>query len=326
MSSNDYDSPWKEALHRYLQAFMDICFPDAARAIDWAKPVEFLDKEFQRIQVDSVQGRQFVDKLAKVSLLSGQPMVVFLHIEVQQQKDEEFKERMFNYFIRLSAHLGHKVASFAIFADENVGWHPTTFQTNLLGCRCQFDFPTCKLLNLLQNGEKLREMERSSSAAAMFILANRAAQLTARNPEERYRLRLELTLRIYEKGLSKEEARSQHRFITWLMALPPPLTVKINDFIKKFEEEKHMPYLMEIEQAAIEKGRQAGMQEGKWIGELIALRRNVLRALSGRFGELTPQIIGKVDAVNSFQRLEKALDLAYTCPDLANFERFLSEA
>jgi hypothetical protein len=35
--SSDYDSPWKEALHRYLQESLAFFFPAISRDIDWTR-------------------------------------------------------------------------------------------------------------------------------------------------------------------------------------------------------------------------------------------------------------------------------------------------
>ncbi|WP_243147395.1 hypothetical protein [Scytonema sp. UIC 10036] len=42
----NYDSPWKEALELYFEAFIDFFFPQAYREIDWQRGYEFLDKKF----------------------------------------------------------------------------------------------------------------------------------------------------------------------------------------------------------------------------------------------------------------------------------------
>ncbi len=45
----DFDSPWKEALDLYFKAFLLLFFPDIHDDIDWSRPVEMLDKEFQQL-------------------------------------------------------------------------------------------------------------------------------------------------------------------------------------------------------------------------------------------------------------------------------------
>jgi hypothetical protein len=67
----DYDSPWKEILDTFFEAFMVFFFQAAHAAIDWQRGLEFFDKELQKITADAAVGRRYVDKLAKVWLKSG---------------------------------------------------------------------------------------------------------------------------------------------------------------------------------------------------------------------------------------------------------------
>ena len=46
---SDYDSPWKEAIECYFEAFMEFFFPHLLREIDLGYGYEFLDKELQKI-------------------------------------------------------------------------------------------------------------------------------------------------------------------------------------------------------------------------------------------------------------------------------------
>jgi len=48
---DDYDSPWKEALERFLPDFLALLFPEAHAGIDWSQGYEFLDKELQQADV-----------------------------------------------------------------------------------------------------------------------------------------------------------------------------------------------------------------------------------------------------------------------------------
>jgi hypothetical protein len=41
----DFDSPWKEALDRFFEAFMAFFFPMAYAEIDWSRGYAMLDKE-----------------------------------------------------------------------------------------------------------------------------------------------------------------------------------------------------------------------------------------------------------------------------------------
>jgi hypothetical protein len=62
----DYDSPWKEALDAYFEAFLALLFPEVHTLIDWSHGYESLDKEFQQAVREAEVGRRYVDKLVKV--------------------------------------------------------------------------------------------------------------------------------------------------------------------------------------------------------------------------------------------------------------------
>lgn len=66
MEQNDYDSPWKDILEKFFPDFLEFFFPAIHMEIDWKRSYEFLDKEFQQITKDAVQGRRLTDKLVKV--------------------------------------------------------------------------------------------------------------------------------------------------------------------------------------------------------------------------------------------------------------------
>ena len=44
----DADSPWKEALGRYLRECLALFLPEAHAEIDWSRPPEFLDTELRQ--------------------------------------------------------------------------------------------------------------------------------------------------------------------------------------------------------------------------------------------------------------------------------------
>src|SRR5882672_818405 len=70
--SADYDSPWKEALDAYFEAFLALLFPAIHAQLDWSRGHESLDKEFQQIVREAESGRRYVDKLVKVWTKDGE--------------------------------------------------------------------------------------------------------------------------------------------------------------------------------------------------------------------------------------------------------------
>ena len=98
---DDYDSPWKDAVERYLPEFMAFFFPVAHASIDWSKGYAFLDTELQAVVQDAELGRRFVDALARVTLNGGGEAWILAHIEVQGKQETSFAERMLVYNYRL---------------------------------------------------------------------------------------------------------------------------------------------------------------------------------------------------------------------------------
>ena len=158
----DFDSPWKEALERYLPQFLEFFFPEAHRDIRWEAGYEFLDKELQQVVRDAELGRRLADKLVKVWRRTGEEVWVLIHIEVQGQVDTGFAERMYTYYYRLHDRYHRPLASFAVLADEQPDWRPDHHRQTLWGCEANLQFPTVKLLDYRNRQEHLETVRTRS--------------------------------------------------------------------------------------------------------------------------------------------------------------------
>jgi hypothetical protein len=56
--------------------------PQLYADVDFSKPIVFLDKEIERLGMQSVKGARFVDKLVKAHLTNGNEQWILIHIEV----------------------------------------------------------------------------------------------------------------------------------------------------------------------------------------------------------------------------------------------------
>ena len=63
---HDFDGPWKAALETWFEPFLHLVHPELHAAIDWTKPIEFLDTEVGRVTRDAEVGSGRVDKLVEV--------------------------------------------------------------------------------------------------------------------------------------------------------------------------------------------------------------------------------------------------------------------
>ena len=295
---SDYDSPWKDVLDLFFEAFMSFFFPQAHAQIDWARGFEFLDKELQKITADAAIGRRVVDKLVKVWLKTGEELWVLIHIEVQGQRETDFEMRLFVYHFRIFDRFNAPVATFVILTDEDVNWRPDQYQTGLMGTEVRFKFPAVKLEDFLERWE---ELERSDNPFAVVAQAQLIARQTRGDAHGRLQRKLEITKRLYERGLSEKQIIGLFRFIDWVLTLPLELDEEYERKLSEYEEEKKMQYVTSIERIGIEKGIEKGIIKG---GASITLLQ-----LQNLFGVLDPTVQSHVLALplEQIQELSVAL-------------------
>ena len=280
----EYDSPWKEIIELFFPQFMAFFFPVIAEAIDWTKPVEFLDKEFQRSIRRSEIGRQTVDKLVKVWLLTGEEVWVLIHIEVQSQKENDFTTRMYIYRYRIFDRYRRPILSLAIIGDNDPEWRPDRYETELLGNKESLQFGIVKLLDY---EIKWAELEQDLNPFSVVVMAHLKALATQNKEQERLFWKKTLIRELYKRQYNKQEIFNIFRFLDWVMKLPEALETQIQLAIDEYEEEHKMRYVTSIERMAMEegerKGHEEGHKEGEQEGRNTALRETVIELLQHRF-------------------------------------------
>jgi hypothetical protein len=313
----DYDSPWKEVVIHFFESFMSFFFHDIHAAIDWRRPVEFLDKELQQLAVEAEVGRRLADTLVKVWLRTGVEVWVLVHIEVQGQRDPDFERRMFVYYYRIFDRYNRQVISLAVLADIVRSWRPAEYRSELFQSGVRLRFRTVKLLDY---SSRLAELQTDNNPFAVVVLAHLQAQATRRKMDERYSAKFQLMRLLYERGHPAEEIRRLFRFIDWLMTLPQELAQTFRREMYAYEEERNMTYVTSIERLAIEEGRQIGLAEGLQQG----LQQLVLRQLKHLFGDLETEVQTHVRGLPlaDLEQLAEAL-LDFTSP--ADLQLWLAE-
>src|SRR5438128_7781479 len=151
----DVDSPWKDALQIYLQAFLAFFFPDIHDDIDWARGYEALDKEFQQIIREAETGKLLADKLFKVWLRDGGEQWLLIHVEVQGEYALDFPKRIFDYNAAIWKLYNRAVVSLAVLCDDRPEWRPTDFGYGRWGCWMGLTFRIAKLLAYAENLQTL---------------------------------------------------------------------------------------------------------------------------------------------------------------------------
>ena len=315
----DYDSPWKEALERYFEAFMAFFFPQAHSDIDWARGYEFLDKELQQVVREAEAGRRLADKLVKVWRKNGTETWVLVHIEIQGQKDVDFAQRMYVYNYRLFDRYQRWVVSLAVLADEQINWRPDYYGYELWGCQTSLRFPIIKLLDYKTNWAVL---EQSDNPFTIMIMAHLQAQATQYRPEQRLAWKVSLVKRLYERGYERQDVLELFRFIDWVMVLPEALEVDFEQTLLAYEEEQKMQYITQLERRAIQQGIEQGIEQGI----IQEAQEAVLEVLRTRFEAVPQTIITKLQNIGNPTKLRLLLKQAVIVGSLEEFEQMIVEA
>ena len=281
--SDSYDSPWKEMLERYFPDFMAFFFPEAWREIDWSRGYESLDQDLQQVVRDAESGKRLADRLMKVWRLDGEELYVLIHIEIQGQHDAEFPLRMYIYNYRLFDRYQRPIVSLAILGDDGARWRPEEYGYELWGCRAGLRFPVVKLRDYNQ---RWAELEQSVNPFAVVVMAHLKTRATRRDPEHRYRWKIQLVRRLYEGGFGRQDILELFRFLDWVLALPGELQERFESDVERFETETSMRYMTKWERRGFEKGIQEGVQLGVQQGVQQGEASVIKRLLTRRFDRL----------------------------------------
>ena len=281
--ADEYDSPWKEAIEGAFPEFMAFYFPQAHAAIAWEAGHEFLDKELRQVVRDAASGKKFVDVLVRVTGRDAVQRLLYVHVEVQTQRDEGFAWRMFTYHHRLIDRWGAAVASFAVLADASPGWRPSDYRVDVLGCEHIFRFPTAKLLD---HAHRLAELKRDANPFALVTAAHLSALRTRHDTQRRFAAKRELVRLLYTQGWQRQRVIDLFTVIDWMLTLPKPQEQQVWQDIEQIERKAEMKYVTSVERLAIERGRAKGMADGRIEGKLEGKLETLTRQLTRRFGPL----------------------------------------
>ncbi|ENO83736.1 hypothetical protein [Thauera linaloolentis] len=293
--AEDHDSPWKEALECFFRPFLQLLYPDIEAAIDWNRPVAFLDKELQKIAPTSRNGRRHVDKLARVHFHAGAVRWLLIHVEVQGERETAFPERMFLYYHRIRDHHRQHVISLAVLTDTDPNWRPGRFRETLAGSGVEFRFRTAKLLDLQP---RLDELLATDNPFALLAAAQLTAKLVKGGKQRVdnligfYRLAL-------KKQLDPETIARLLRFVEWLVALPAEIEPYYTEQMDRLKEENTVPYVSILERKATERGLLQGLEQGMEQGLEQGMERGRVATLSRqlqlKFGPLSDNVRERLD-------------------------------
>jgi len=310
MAANmEFDSPWKNILEHFFEAFISFCFPTVYDLIDWTRGYEFLEQELQKVVRDATTKERRVDKLVKVWRRNGTEVLLYIHIEVQAQYDADFPERMFIYHYRLYDRYGQRVLSLAVLGDKNPNWRPNSYSYGDGDCQLSFQFPIIKLFDYWNDWDTL---ESSTNPIAIVIRIHLMSLETSESPEWRYEHKVELFQTLYKANYSKTEILELYRFLDWVLALPEELEQQFDDLIEQYEEGNKVQYVTSIERRGLKRGLQQGILQHAQVA--------VIENLKARFEVVPESLVKMIQAIEDQSLLSKLHREAIFVSSLEGFE------
>lgn len=314
----DTDGAWKEFLDEFLPEFMLQFFPRIYEEIDWTKGFESLEQELRQIIPEVENEKRIVDKLIKVHKKSGDGVLVYIHIEIQSQKDRNLPWRMFIYDCRLVVRYECPILSLAVLGDEHPKWRPQSYENIIWGSGMRFQFHTLKLLDYR---DRVEELMQSRNPFASFVIAHLRTMETRKNLRKRLEYKKELAIHLMELGLPEKKVFSVLRFIDYLMWLPKDMVIEYRHATQEYKEKKKMPFITPCEEIV----KEEGINEGIQIGEYKASQEILLEMLIVRFGKIPASLKKAIQRIEDTARLKALCKNLIRVDSLKDFTQLMKE-
>ncbi len=312
--SIDFDATWKDILDVFFQWFMKLFFPLIHEDIDWKQGYESLEQELRKIVPKAEVGDKRVDKLMKVHRKNGDVTWVYIHLEVQSQRDSTISERMYLYNSMLYLRFKKPIMSLVVLGDDQPNWRPDCFEYDLWGCKISLKFPTVKLLDYRN---KMEELKKKKNPFAFFVIAHLKTLETEGNLQQRFDYKDVIAKEMLEQGFTYEEVSHLFKFIDTLMKLPDDLEQAFLDKFYAYQEEKNMPILAPFEEIAMNKGIQ--------IGSLREAQVTLIDILEEQFGDIPFSLIDNVNQIEDISQLRKLRRKALKAKTIEEFNQIMIE-
>ena len=190
------------------------------------------------------------------------------------------------------------IVNLVILGDDRSTWRPDNFQTSQWGCEVDFRFPIVKLLDYQS---RWADLELSPNPFAIVVMAHLKTKETRKDLPARKEWKFRLTRMLYERDYDRQDIIKLFRFIDWILELPEGLKQEFKSDLKRYEQEKQMPYITSIERMGIEEGLAQGRQEGIQQGIQQGRRSMLLRQLTRKFSVLPEGTIAQVSELSTHQ-------------------------
>lgn len=256
------DSLWKAILEDLFADFLRFFFSNADAIFDMKKGFEYLDKEMAQIAADTnPKSPKYVDKLVKSYTRTGNEQWVLVHVEVQGYTDPYFEERMFTYYYRIFDRYRKRITAIVLLTDRDRKFHPTTYHSEFLGTKLQYQFNSYKILSQSEDALK----KNNNPFAFVILTALLALQRGRLADKALLDLKLALARNLLSQKFSKPVIWGLFHFIrNHISFANPENDSKFDNKIDSFtQKSRHMGIIEMLKERETQKILQRGKAEGK---------------------------------------------------------------
>ncbi|MGK6351616.1 hypothetical protein [Parapedobacter sp. DT-150] len=171
----------KGAFEEWFTEFMRFLYFNADELFDFARGLEFMDKELLEIIPDRERkkGKRVADLLVKVYLKDGTEKWILLHTEIEGGNQVDFAFRLFQYHYRLLDRYRVPVETIAVFTGRKSQRRPSEYWHQGIRTTIHFRYLAYQIFDHAE--EELLAMENPFS---LIVLACQKALLEGKVPDE----------------------------------------------------------------------------------------------------------------------------------------------
>jgi Domain of unknown function (DUF4351) len=308
--SIDHDQLFKQLLTTFFLEFLELFVPELFVVID-PHSLEILPQEyFTEINAGE---RRAMDIIVRIDLL-GRPnapasskVSVVINCEHQSSSETDFHRRMFFYFAQLHREYLQIVYPIALFSfDQPFRAEPSCYQVKAPGLQI-LDF---NFLSIQLNRLDWREFLTRSNPVAAALMAKMKI-----NPADRPKVKVECLRMIANLKLDKARTFQLSGFIDNYLQLNPVEKEQFQVEVDKIKLPQERENVMEITTSWKEEGRVEGRESGE--------RELVIKLLTKKVGNLSPELLTRVSSLN-IDRLEALAEDLLDFKHVGDLERWLS--
>jgi hypothetical protein len=306
----DHDQLFKQLLTTFFLEFLELFTPEFFAVID-PYSLEVLPQEyFTEIEVGD---RKAMDVIIRVDLL-GRPnapassrVSVVVNCEHQSSTETDFHRRMFFYFAQLHRKYLQPVYPIALFSfDKPFRPEKNAYQVRVPGLQVM-DF---NFLSIQLNQLDWRAFLTQRNPVAAALMAKMKI-----DPADRPRVKVECLRMIANLKLDKARTYQLSGFIDNYLRLNSVEKEQFQVEVDKIKLPKERENVMEITTSWKEEGRVEGRESGE--------RGLVIKLLTKKVGNLSPELLARVSSLN-IDRLETLAEDLLDFKHVGDLERWMA--